>query len=316
MLPRLEIEYGWKTDYSRRQLTDDIKALEYEEGAPIARRRVGNVFYYKYTDPNYCYKQQVYQKQLLRLSQMIVILDELPSLPHQSDLIELRMRLQHYRNKVDDVHNQILMFKSLPFGRGDENVAPLYEAIAEYKAVTIQHERYHSNEPSERLVHPYSLVEYERHWYLFGYCVLNQCHRVFALDRIKSVQESGADYRLNEYPAELYFKDIVGVTRLPGEEVQDIELLVSKQMAPYFLSKPMHHSQYRINDETEDELHIGLRVMINPELIGKLLGYGREVRVLKSERLLSRMKEEVTMLSGMYGGDRRVNGVREFRKAG
>ena len=240
---RLEIAYGPGTTYSKRQLNRDVRKMDDSTDAPIASERRGNVWYYWYTDPNWSYRTPVFQNQLSRLGEAIVILDELQGLPHGRELAALRMRLQHHKNRLTDVHNQILVFKSLPAGVGEENVEPLYEAITGAVTVDIVYEKYNSNERRTWTVHPYSLVEYEKHWYLYCYNHVKKNHSIFSLDRIKEIRRSEITYRFNDIPADIYFKDIIGVTRRPEEEVQDIELLVSPKMAPYFLSRALHHSQ-------------------------------------------------------------------------
>ena len=302
LLTRLEIAYGQGTTYSKRQLNRDIKKMGDTTDAPIASERRGNVWYYWYTDPNWSYRTPVFQNQLSRLGEAIVILDELQGLPHGRELAALKMRLQHHKNRITDVHNQILVFKSLPAGVGEEHVQPLYEAIISNTVLDIVYEKYNSNEKRDRTVHPYSLVEYEKHWYLFCYNEMRKAHAVFSLDRIKGIEKSKIAYRYNDVPADVYFKDVIGVTRLAHEEVQDIELLVSPKMAPYFLARALHHSQEELGRGADGSLHISLRLRINEELVDKLMGYGSEVRVLGSERLINRMRDEVRKLGEMYEG--------------
>jgi predicted DNA-binding transcriptional regulator YafY len=301
MMPRLETAYGAGTNYSKRSLNRDILKMKDLEDAPIACERKGdNVWYYWYTDPNWSYKNPVFQNQLSKLSEAIVILDELQGLPHSRELAELRLRLQHHKNKIQDVHNQILIFKNLPAGIGEANVEPLYEGITGARAVEIVYERYNSNEPKTWKVHPYSIIVDERHWYLYCYNDRKKDHSLFSLDRIKEVRGTDLEYRFNDVPAEIYLKDIMGMTRLADEEVQDIELAVSPKIASYLVSRPLHHSQQQCGPDEDGMLHIRLQLRINPELIAKILSYGAEVKVLKSERLKKRIKDEVDRLSQIY----------------
>jgi predicted DNA-binding transcriptional regulator YafY len=321
MLRRFDPVYGQQTTYSKRQLLRDIISMRAKTDAPIMSKRLeGNVWYHWYTDPNWSLPVPAFQNQLERLSESIVILDEFDGLPHGRELAQLRLNLKDPKNWREEANDPVLIFKSLPKGAGKENLEPLYEAISGAITVQIVYEKYNSKEQRLWTVHPYSLIEYARHWYLYCYNEEKKDHSVFSLDRIKSITASVTKYRYNDIPANIYFRDIIGVTRLRQEEVQDIELLVSPKLAPYFLARHMHHSQEEIGRHTDGTLHISLRLRINPELIDKLLGYGSEVRVLKSERLIARMREEVKKLMDLYDNSEakkgRVMELPRVRKSG
>jgi hypothetical protein len=64
------------------------------------------------------------------------------------------------------------------------------------------------------------------------------------LDRMDSIKVVNRPFiKNNDFIPDDYFKDIVGVTRPTDATVENIEIKIDVERAPYLLSKPLHHSQ-------------------------------------------------------------------------
>ena len=88
-----------------------------------------------------------------------------------------------------------------------------------------------------------------------------------------------------------YFKDIIGVTLLPENKVEEIELLFSSHLAPYIQTKPLHKSQNIVKVLDDGRLQIRIRIRINPELLSMLLSYGKDVKVLQPDHLTEKIQQ-------------------------
>ena len=112
-----------------------------------------------------------------------------------------------------------------------------------------------------------------------------------ALDRIISI-----DYDLNipyleeNFNADLFYKNVVGVTVNTGLQPRRIELWIDRSNAKYVTTKPLHNSQRLIKQNEDGSIIIHLYVIHNYELERILLGFGDSLEVLRPEYLRERVK--------------------------
>lgn len=122
-----------------------------------------------------------------------------------------------------------------------------------------------------------------------------------ALDRIISID---FDFSLNhideDFDADLYYKDVIGVTVNEGLRTQKITVWIDRSNAPYVITKPFHHSQ-KIESENENGgIVISLELKINNEFERMLLGFGDCLKVISPEGLRKRMKEKLERAWKIY----------------
>jgi hypothetical protein len=95
-----------------------------------------------------------------------------------------------------------------------------------------------------------------------------------------------------------YFQHTLGVTLGKGA-VEEVELWFSPALAPYIKTQHLHHTQKTLRDEATG-LVITLKLIPNPELTQLILGYGADVKVLKPQGLIKRIKEVSDKMGGLY----------------
>lgn len=155
---------------------------------------------------------------------------------------------------------------------------------------------------------PHLLKEFNSQWFLFGYVMENGSPKVvnFSLDRI--VYEKFSDIKVstdgeshNLYKE--YFKDIVGVTKFENGQVETYIIRTTDLKVHHLLrTKPIHSSQ----KETlpfDAESGIGeftIRVIHNPELRAKLLGYGSGLYVVGDGEFQREIREHVVKMAEYY----------------
>ncbi|MBS1585995.1 MAG: WYL domain-containing protein [Bacteroidetes bacterium] len=123
---------------------------------------------------------------------------------------------------------------------------------------------------------------------------------IFALDRMREIKIARIPFIENNLNSDDYFKDVIGVTLVPGQGVEDIELNFSSHLAPYIQSKPLHNSQQTVAIREDGSLHIRLKLCINPELISILLSYGKDVKVLQPTHLAEQIRQIGSELVNSY----------------
>jgi predicted DNA-binding transcriptional regulator YafY len=141
-----------------------------------------------------------------------------------------------------------------------------------------------------REVDPYHLWFAAGGLYMIAYCHLRKDVRLFAVERIRTIALTDHPYQMPlGFNVQEYVQDAFNVMR--GRRIE-VELLFSKKAAAWLKDKSWHPSQ-----ETkllkDGRLKMTLKVADNEELVGWILSFGSQVRVVRPEGLRERVKDEV-----------------------
>jgi predicted DNA-binding transcriptional regulator YafY len=281
----MQSEFGMSYTVGQRTLQGDIKVMRLPRpvgfGAPIVCR----LGLYYYADPEFSIeKSPLRPEELALLDEGLSLISQLPALP-QAPLLESLLHKLGARGGSPSV----IQFEINLLVRGLEWLSPLHKAINNRQTLNIQYHPF--NEPSmEILLHPYLLKEWRNRWYVFG---RNHEHRLWnlALDRIEDVRVAEeAPYLENDLFDPLrWFDDIVGVSKPEGVEPVEILLETSLPASYYLETKPLHASQ-RLLEREGEWARFSLRVIPNHELVGDILFYGKEVRVVAPEAVAAMVR--------------------------
>ena len=114
------------------------------------------------------------------------------------------------------------------------------------------------------------------------------------LDRIKSLESSDISYVEDDIIVDIddYFSDVVGVTIPANKELVRIKLQFSEKRYPYVISKPLHESMRKVDN---DNRIVAIDVIPNRELESLILSFGSDVEVLEPldfrRKIASKIKE-------------------------
>lgn len=112
---------------------------------------------------------------------------------------------------------------------------------------------------------------------------------MFAVERIRSIALTDHPYQLPlGFNVEEYVQDALMVMR--GRRIE-VELLFSKAAAAWVKDKVWHPSQ-ETNGLKDGRLRMTLKVADTIELVGWILSFGSQVRVIKPDALRQKVKEE------------------------
>ena len=173
-----------------------------------------------------------------------------------------------------------MVFDQVPDLKGIEHLNFLLNKIIEKQPLRLQYQPF-QKDIETHIIHPYFLKEYNNRWFLF--CLNEERQAIFnyPLDRIINIEEEHIYFNDTKYePPNLYFRDIIGVTRLPGNP-QKIRLKFKKPRAYYVETKPLHPSQ-RMVEETDMHMVFEIRIIPNREYEATILSFGEDVYVYKS----------------------------------
>ena len=147
-----------------------------------------------------------------------------------------------------------------------------------------------------REVDPYFLRFAGGGLYLIGHCHLRKEVRMFAIERIRSIALTDHPYQMPlDFKVDEYVQDALGIMR-SGRRIE-IELLFSKKAAAWVKDKTWHSSQ-QTKLLKDGRLRMTLKVADNDELVGWILSFGGEVRVVQPEASRQKVKKEAGKILG------------------
>jgi predicted DNA-binding transcriptional regulator YafY len=146
---------------------------------------------------------------------------------------------------------------------------------------------------SRREVDPYRLWYAAGGLYLIAYCHLRKDIRMFAVERIRSLTPTDHPYQMPlGFDVEAYVQDALMIMR--GRRI-DVELLFSKKVAAWMTDKLWHSSQ-EIFPMKDGRLRMTLKVADTDELVGWILSFGSQVKVISPESLRMKVRDEAVRI--------------------
>jgi len=293
---------GQPAEISERTIKYDIAAMRSNEilgyYAPIRYDRKEKSYYY--SDLNYSLTESPINKRDKQdLNNALQLLEQFMGISEIKGIQTILTKLHNSIDRQDARSSKVILFDH-PLDAPDQKwLYRIYHAILQQQCITVVYHAF-GKARSTKKVSPYLLKEYKKRWYMIAYDHLRSGIRVYALDRVEDVGESLESYILNaEFNADLYFKDIVGVTLLEDSEIEEVRFEVYRNQINYFLTQPIHASQ-RIIDRKEHSIVFAIRVRVNYELINEILSFGRDIKVISPSSLVNSIKEIVGEQRKLY----------------
>ena len=283
---------------SRRQIFDDIRFMESEVGyrIPLERFKGGNSgkeVYYRYADKNFTINNQpITDDEMKQLREMTSLLNRFKGLPQCEWMEELVTNLED-KFKIKGSTKSVISMESNAYAEGLKYLSIIFNAIINKQVLHIVYSPF--NKPDCIWdIHPYYIKQYNNRWFLLG--LNNKDGRIsnIGLDRIKSLESTDISYIEDDIIVDIddYFSDVVGVTIPANKEVVSIKLQFSEKRYPYVISKPLHESMRKVDN---DNRIVAIDVIPNRELESLILSFGSDVEVLEPldfrRQIASKIKE-------------------------
>jgi len=296
---------------SKRTVQADIQVMRSDKlgyNAPII---VVEKRYYTYEEPTYSITNiPLTDQDLNRLTDAVAFMKQFKGFSHFKELDGMVQKLEDHIYSQKTQTKPVIDFEKNDHLKGLEYLDVLYQAIIKKEALRITYQSFKARTANSFEFHPYLLKEFRNRWFLIGIKegaigIMN-----LALDRIEGIEASELWFReAEEFEAETYFKDAIGVSVSPKAKVEEVRLYVNYQHAPYVLTKPLHRSQELIEKDAYG-ITIALQVQHNFELEKAILGFGEGVKVLAPDRLRRRIKERINANIDLYNTEITAGGLR------
>jgi len=292
-------------NYTIVTISRDLKRMKAEPpagfGAPIEWDATLKT--YRYTDASYVLDRlPLYQEDVNLLEEALGLIQSAPYFELNKGLATLADRIaDRLKLKRTPAELPAVVFSHSEKVEGQQWISLLYDAIIRRRCIVLTYKPF--EEPAARyVVSPYILREYNRRWFLIAFSHKYQKIRTYALDRIQHAEEYFLEpfYLQPGFDPKRYFDPVIGVSIPEGRQVEEVRLRVTPLRAKYLITKPIHHSQYVV-EQTDTYCVLSIRVIPNIELKRFLLSLGEEAVVVQPTWLRQQVAESLRSAAKQYG---------------
>ena len=286
---------------SRRTVQYDIQMMRsdklgYEAPIVVVGRK-----YYTYSDPAYGIMQgPLSEADLGQLGEAVAVLKQFQGFGHLQELGGLVQKLEDKVKTGQGGQRTAILLESNERLRGLDFLEELFQAVRKEKVVRLAYQSFRAKAPGLINVNPLLLREFNNRWFLIGTKEREQRINSFALDRIKSITYPDLPFiPMPAFDPEKYYEHVVGVT-VNNRRVTNVRVKLTRQHAPYVLTKPLHRSQQTEEVFEDGSAIVSIRVIPNFELERLLLGFGPGLEVLAPRGLRRRIAGLLQGASAQY----------------
>lgn len=281
---------------SERQCFRDLRVLQ-DSGVPI------------YHDQGYRVVERFRLKDVsFTLDEALALLYGVKLAERQRGLFQVPVDLKSKllsllpRNLSDEIENIQTRLEVTSGLAGDysdkgELFRDLNRAIKNNRILLMEYYSFARDELTFREVEPYQLVFNEGFWYLVAFCHQREQVRLFRVDRIRRLEETGVDFELpSGFSYENYMGSAWGMER--GEEF-GFTVRFYGDGARYVRETKFHPSQ-QIVEENGETIIFKAKACGLKAVTRWLLSFGGEAEVLEPEELRKTVKEQLKTISEKY----------------
>lgn len=288
---------------SMNTIRNDLVNMEaaYPDQIRIVPHKGGDARYitYSYEDPSMSINKIPFKdEELAQLIQCMELLKRFRGVPNMNWLSDF---IDRFQLSLDVEVDGVVGFDVCDQLMGRQWFGRILTAITSKRVLKIKYRRFGASENWTMFIHPYYLKEHAGRWFLLGLNNMYLSITTLALDRMMDVSiTDGIPFIENEEIdfEHAYFKDIVGVTR-KSKNPRRVRLWVHPELAPYIITKPLHHSQ-QVRQNNADGMIVTLNVIPNYELEQLILCHGEKIKVIAPHSLADRIAMRLRQAVGNY----------------
>lgn len=177
----------------------------------------------------------------------------------------------------------------------------VHQAILERRRLDVVYRAMPGRSETRRRVAPYRLLFFEGSFYVLGYCGLRQDIRVFALDRIRTLELTDEPFEVPEgLSIDDFLKSSFGVFHGPPTRVK---IRFAKSAAGYITERSWHPSQ-KVTPCADGSVLFEAEVAGTAEIKHWVLKWGARAEVLEPPSLREELRREAGAMLKTYGRQR------------
>ena len=290
---------------ARTTLRDFFKR-EIENGSPIEQGTTGKHTSFRLTKKFSFSGLALLPRERATIMSLLVLLDGIGNEQLADSIAKVIDDADTGKGKNDQsLQNRslaLLEFETNFDALGTEHLEGLLQACLKRKAQDIVYKKYDGDEETIYLL-PAWLKQYNHRWYLIGRSEQKTGSKLkpinLPLDRILTFTESSTNLQLSDYEVQQFrdlFQDIVGVTLIDENQIEEVRITLPNVRAQYLISRPLHASQSQPIYLANRLVQFKYTLRINPELRNELMRYANDLidihpKSLKDAILLQAMHQ-------------------------
>ncbi len=183
------------------------------------------------------------------------------------------------------------------YGEFRKKISQVNEAISSRNYIEIEYFTMSRKQKSQRRVAPYKIWFFDGTFYLIGFCCLRRGVRIFALDRIKTLEQTTHQFEIPEdFNIENFMQSSFGI--FVGKPTT-VKIHFSGDIAGYVREKIWHTSQ-TIDVQEDGSIIFTARVAGTDEIKFWVMRWGNKARVIEPESLRHEIKTEAEAVLKNY----------------
>jgi predicted DNA-binding transcriptional regulator YafY len=293
---------GTDKGISKRSIQADIQMMRSDKLGYFAPIIVKDKKFYTYEDSNYSITNiPLSASDLSKMNEAVEMLKQFKGFSHFSELNDVVQKLENHVYTNAQKSFSIIDFEKNDNLKGLSFLDELYQSVVQKKAVKLTYQSFRARQEQSFVFHVWWLKEFKNRWFAVGVRDSKKQILNLALDRILSTQILDIEeYIVNEsLSPDEYYRHTYGVSVSENLRPILIKIFVTRQHAPYVLTKPIHHSQ-KLVEEREDGIVIELKVQHNFEIEKEILGFGEGMTVLEPKKLREALKKRIKNALNQY----------------
>ena len=201
-------------------------------------------------------------------------------------------------HESQELKNRILL-ENVPSGQ--QHLTTIVDAMRESVKLSMTYQSFGEQNPSTFEVEPWCVKLFEQRWYMLGKSEKYPKPRIYALDRIKALEQTECKFKLpKEFDAETFFEDYYGIIISDGDfDICHVALKIDSWQSKYLRTLPLHHTQVEV-ERNEEYSIFEYRLCPTFDFKQKLLSMGSSVRILAPSDLVLTMRDETESAFGNY----------------
>lgn len=297
-------EYDGKLEgVKKRQVYEDIKFMESSQGYNVELDKIkdGRRVYYRYTDRDFSINQSPLNPvEVSQIHEVLLMLSRFRGMPQFEWVVDITAKLKGLSKGGLSGPDKIVDFEQNQDLEGLSHIPTLFNAIYNRRVLRVTYKPFTRMEHIIHIFHSYYLKQYNLRWFVFGKSAEESRIVTLALDRIEVIKETSDAFIPNtEIDFSEYFYDAVGVSIPENAQPEKVVLFVTSKRWPYIATKPLHLSQKKPKF-VDGGVTTELKVIVNNELVQKLLSFGEDIVVLAPEHLKTELKNTAKAMSDNY----------------
>ncbi|NLY49448.1 MAG: WYL domain-containing protein [Firmicutes bacterium] len=292
-------------EVSTRTIERDIEFLRDSLGAPLkydAKRRG-----YFYTSDEFSLPRlKLTEGELVALYLGQKLLTQYKGTPYEAGIIRALAKIKTFLpENVEVDFAEIDSFLSFdvepPRGEGEYLVAAfqaVVSAIQDRESLDVTYYTASRDAVSQRRIDPYHLRYHQGAWYLIAYCHTRCEVRIFALDRVRSLNRTGKHFEPQpDFSLEDYLYHSLGIER--GRYPCQVVIRFDVEQSRWVQERLWHPSQ-ELEQLEDGTVLLKLTLSGLGEAKRWVLGFGRHAEVLEPAKLREELKHETAYMAAVY----------------